>query len=140
VWGVADTLVFEPPQPLSDSVITTQRARWFVWSPDHTRAVDPNFDREWDPDNHDFGYDDVAVSELMDFNSHTTRFLDRCGMDCRNDDAIWLDRERFALMGWTTAAASDSLFEPKVLVIDLGRGTMTRGLGRPVSLAAAPNR
>jgi hypothetical protein len=131
-WSVVDSIQVERTETISDSLRKTAAARWWAWSPDHTRAVDPDWYREWDPDRKEFLYEPDAVSELLDFQSHTGTFLNPCGTGCRNDDAVWLDRERFALMGWQAADQGDSLFQPVVTVYDFDRRTTAVGVGRAV--------
>jgi hypothetical protein len=131
-WTVADSVHFEQPRAISDSLRNTADSKWWAWSPDRTRAVNPDTYREWDPDRKEFLYDADAASELLDFTTRTASLLEFCGTSCRNDDAVWLDRERFAVMGWQDIDNGDSLFEPVVTVYDLDRRTTAIGLGRAV--------
>ncbi|HUK61764.1 MAG TPA: hypothetical protein VLV15_00480 [Dongiaceae bacterium] len=133
-WSLADTIVVERTEPLADSLRNSADGRWWAWSPDRTRAANPNWYREWDPDRKEFDYGPDAQSELLDFSSHTGSFLRFCGTGCRNDDAVWLDRERIALVGWEDHDMGDSLFEPVVTVYDLDRRTTAIGVGRGVRM------
>jgi hypothetical protein len=131
-WDLTDTILVERTGAITDSLRNTATARWWAWSPDRTRAVDPDWYREWDPDRKEFMYEPDAQSELLDFTTRTGSYLTFCGTGCRNDDAVWLDRERFVLMGWQDADNGDSLFQPAVTVYDLDRRTTAIGLGRGV--------
>ncbi|MFI5372796.1 MAG: hypothetical protein ACHQ52_14665 [Candidatus Eisenbacteria bacterium] len=133
-WSRVDTIQVEQTEPLADSLRNSADSRWWAWSPDRTRAVNPDTYREWDPDEKGFLYDADAASELLDFGTHTGSVLQSCGTGCRNDDAVWLDRERFTLMGWEDADNGDSLFEPVVSVYDLDRHTTAFGVGRGVRM------
>lgn len=137
-WGAPDSLRFEAAQVLPDSLRAVQEARWFAWSPDHTRAIDPNEYREWDPDRHEFGYDDVSASVLLDFSLHVSQVFDRSGMDQRNDDAKWLDRDRFVVTGWRSAVADSDLYQPLVTLVDLDRRTSVTAAGRAVRVGGEP--
>lgn len=137
-WSVVDSIRVERTERLPDSVRTGRASAWFAWSPDRTRAVDPDAYRVWDPGQKRFRYEPEAVSELLDFPTHTGSFLQSCGTSCRNDDARWLDRERFALVGWEDADDGDSLFGPVVRVYDLDRRTTAVGVGRAVSMPRTP--
>jgi len=137
-WGVEDTIRVERTETVVDSMRTGASSRWWAWSPDRTRAVDPDWYREWDPERREFMYEPDAVSELLDFTTGTGSFLDPCGTGCRNDAAVWLDRERFVLMGWVDADDGDSLFAPDVRVYDLARRTTAVGTGRGVRIPDGP--
>jgi hypothetical protein len=131
-WTVVDSIHIERTVAISDSLRNTADSKWWAWSPDRTRAVNPDTYREWDRDRKEFLYDADAASELLDFSTHTSSQLEFCGTGCRNDDAVWLDRERFALMGWEDADNGDSLFQPVVTVYDLDRRTTAVGTARAV--------
>ncbi len=133
-WTLADTILVERTEAISDSLRTTPSPRGWAWSPDRSRVVDPNWYREWDPDRNEYMYEPDAVTELLDFTTRTGTFLQFCGTGCRNDAAFWLDRERFALVGWTDTDMGDSLFAPRVTVYDLERRTTATGVGRGVAM------
>jgi len=142
-WSVIDSIHVAGTEPLSDSVRTRAALRWYAWSPDRTRAVDPDTYREWEPETGTFGYEPDARAVLYDFAQYHAQVLESCGTPCRYDDARWLDRDRFVLMGWIeeldpVSAAGVERFSPRVTVYDLERRTVAYGIGRAVPMRASP--
>jgi hypothetical protein len=117
-----------------DPMERQRRLRYGVFAPDSTRFIDPDVYREitMDPGGPAIGRDANSAPRLVDLATHSVTRLVDCGTACGNDDAFWIDRLRFVLMGWSEADTLGNL-RAELRFYDLGNGMLTTFSTPPVS-------
>jgi hypothetical protein len=110
-----------------------------VTSPDSTRVVNP--DAYLVVTRTDNGVDVAGEPDskpvLIDLKTKSVATLEFCGTGCGYDGAFWLDPLRFALTGSLVVNDSTMIRCGRVLLYDLGAGTLSEYRLPPLADAAA---
>ena len=130
VWGPAEALRADAPQPLHGAFFDgpERRALEWVFAPGGGRAVVPDIYREWNVDESAWAYDADAAIALVDLRAGRWTRLGMCGTSCRYDVAAWLGPERFVVAGILTDGIPQQA-APSVSIFDLERRTVTHAVG-----------
>ena len=112
-----------------------------VYSPDSTRAIDPDRYLELSRDGGrvDLEREPDSKALLIDLRTRSVATLEFCGTLCAFDGAFWIDSLRFALTGAVVVNDSTNASCGRVRLYDLNAGTVTEyrlpTLADPVALA-----
>ncbi len=91
----------------------------YVWSPDSTWAVDPNYYMDVGPDGEP-GFEPDAGVALIHRRDRVWRSLAFSGTPARWDDVFWLDSSRFLVAGWKESPQRPWRWRPTLDLWDLG--------------------
>jgi len=141
-WGLLER---EGPEPFTLHDITPynprnpeeriRRLHYGIFSPDSTRFIDPDIYRSLDVDelgHAHFTRDSNSAPRLVDLASHSALHLFDGGPMGGSDDAFWLDRLRFAIIGYSQVDSAKSM-RTDITFYDLGTGMQVVYRTSPVS-------